>query len=397
MRSQYLPFDPQWKAWGRVISKSVQGPNLLLELSNHSQWKVVYIEEYDTLQIGDWVALTEGQKILRVTPSLRSPVSSPAQEDILKKWMHYLSSIRQFFSEQEFLELQTPSLVRNPGTEPSLDPFETQLVINTKEQIRYLPTSPELHLKKALSMGYLKIFEIARCYRNGEITERHQPEFWMLEWYRGFSNLAAIQVDSVKLIQHLCRQFPTAIKPRKVISLTIPQAFKNILNVELTPNWTKQDYKNLCERLNLRVTDSFSIDDLFFLIMLEKIEPSFDPQVLTFVENYPPFQAALARKNSEGWAQRFEMYWQGMEISNAFDELNDPSEQRKRALEDLTQRAERQGKKFDGQTGLDDEFFQALESGLPPSSGIALGLDRLFMALFQISDIRSTRLFVTGT
>ncbi|MFN9066041.1 MAG: amino acid--tRNA ligase-related protein [Bdellovibrionales bacterium] len=394
----YPAYDPSWKSWGRITSLHVQGPHLVIGTDQGLEWKVVYREDYEVLKLFDWVALTQKDEVILVALYQKSKIASEASRVHLKNWMNFTKSIRLFFENQKFLELSTPTLVLSAGTEPSLDHIEVLMSLKGKKQKRFLPTSPELYLKKALTLGFSKIFEIAKVYRDGEVTRLHQPEFWMLEWYRSFSNLEVIQTDLVKLISHVNEKIPITIRPRTVKCYSVAQLFKKFLNVELTPDWTREQYSQLCSQHGLRITDDFKIDDLFFILMLEKIEPQFNSQELTFVENYPPFQAALARKNSQGWAERFELYWQGMELANAFHELNDPKEQRTRAIEDLQKRALRQGFQFDGVTGLDEEFFQSLESGLPPSAGIAVGLDRLFMALFGIDDIKKTRLFsVTGT
>lgn len=389
----YLAFDPSWKKWGRLERKEIDGSYFRAHVSNGETWRVISTAEHDQLQIHDWVALTADNKIIQVTPSLRSPRTATTDSTTLQLWSTYLQQLHLFFSQKQFLQIQTPLLVDSAGTEPSLDPFSTTLTIQGQQRQKFLPTSPELHLKKSLSAGFLKIYEVSRCFRNGEVTQIHQPEFHMLEWYRGFANLDEILLDCVDLISFLAQALPTAKKPKAVQCWTLAQLFKTILNVDLKSDWTRQDYFQLAKSLDLRINESFSIDDLFFLIMLEKIEPTFDLEHLVFVESYPPFQAALARKNEHGWAQRFEMYWQGMELANAFNELNDPREQRERAIEDLKLRGSRRREIFDGKTGLDEDFFQALESGMPPSSGIALGVERLFMALLGIREISKTRLF----
>jgi lysyl-tRNA synthetase class 2 len=394
----YPAFDSTWKSWGRITSLQVEGPNLILGTDRGDEWKSLYRESYENLKLYDWVALTQNNEVILVAPYRQPKIKSEVTRVNLENWMNFNKLIRQHFEKQKFLELATPTLVSCAGTEPSLDPMEVNINLNGKIEKRFLPTSPELHLKKALSLGFDRIFEIAKVYRDGEVTSLHQPEFWMLEWYRSFSNLEQIQIDLVQLIHFLNEKMPSTVKPKTVKCVSIPQLFKKYLNVQIDASWNRDQYNQLCVAQGLRVTPEFTIDDLFFLLMLEKIEPHFNPEELVIVENYPPFQAALARKNLAGWAERFELYWQGMELANAFHELNDPQEQHTRALEDLKQRNLRQGKSFDGTIGLDEEFFQSLESGMPPSAGIAVGLDRLFMALFGIKDIKSTRLFsVTGT
>lgn len=381
---QYPSFNRHWKKSGRVRDIEVKGPHIRIKLENEAL-QVLYRSDYDSIQVNDWIALDEKNQIVRVVPSLTGPLISLAHKDTLKKWSFYLKSVREFFDSRGFLELQTPSLVTCPGTEPTLEAFATEIKNGKSVHKAFLPTSPEIHLKKALSMGFEKIYEIAKCYRNNEVSQLHQPEFWMLEWYRGFANLFDLQVDMVQLIYSLCGYL--GLERPDVQCFTIRQLFKIHLNFDLRPQTSFEELKELALQESLRINDSFTIDDLFFLLMLEKVEPRLPQDKLIFVEKYPPYQAALARRDHEGWAERFEVYWKGMELANAFDELNDPVEQRQRAQDDLIKRGDK------NIIGLDEDFFKALESGMPPSAGVALGLERLFMALLNIKNIAELRLF----
>ncbi len=381
---EYPAFNRQWKKWGRITELSVVGPHLKIEFENESL-QVLYQEAYESLKVLDWIALDENNKIIRVVPSNGKLLTTQAKKENLKKWSQFLKSVRQFFDSQNFLEIQTPTLVASPGTEPTLEAFSTELKTGSGLKKVFLPTSPELHLKKTLTLGYDRIYEIAKCFRNNEVTPIHQPEFLMLEWYRSFANLFDLQADVVRLVNTLCDQFQHPRPP--IQSFTIRQLFRTHLKFDLTPDCSEEGLRNLCLQQQLRITDSFTIDDLFFLLMLEKIEPQLPKDSLVFVEKYPPFQAALARKDHEGWAERFEVYWKGLELANAFDELNNPKEQRARAEQDLQKREGRSA------ISLDEEFFQSLESGMPPSAGIALGLERLFMAILNLKTIDELRLF----
>lgn len=382
----YQGFDRSWRSWGRVVETQVVGPHFMLKLHSGKKIQVVYQQSYEAIQLNDWVAVDVQNRLVRVTPSHRSPLKISYSMETLQKWNQFLMAIRSFFLHKNFLELQTPSLVVCPGTEPTLESFETTLKLGSSSEKRFLPTSPELHLKKALTLGFDRIFEVAKCYRNAEVTDLHQPEFWMLEWYRSFANLFDIEKDCVELI-HFCADHLQVERPQGVECVSIPWLFKKYLQVEITPSTSRDEYYQIAKSQGLNVRDDYSIDDLFFLLMLEKIEPQLNPEKLTFVEKYPPFQAALARKDEKGWSERFEVYWKKMELANAFDELNDPKEQKQRASEDLQKREGR------NPIALDEEFFMALESGMPPSAGIALGLERLFMALTGIQKIQDLRLF----
>lgn len=345
-------------------------------------------ENAEFLHEGDLVAVISETEILLLAPQQRPLPNRTYRPELFANWNRYLALIREFFTEQEFLEIHTPSLVACPGTEPTLDVFSTELQIGSKKRKLFLPTSPELHLKKTLALGADRIFELANCFRNGEITERHQPEFVMLEWYRSYSNLAAIKVDVVHLIRYLAEKFSVQ-GPRQVLHYSVAELFKKYCNFDLTPQTTAEQLRDLANRLKVDVHSADSIDDLFFLIFMEKIESRLEGQDLIFVEKYPPYQAALARLTDDGWGDRFEVYWRGYELANAFHELNHPEVQRLRSQEDLHKKRIMQKEEI----ALDQEFFDCLDAGMPPSGGIALGVERLFMCLFGITDISELKLF----
>lgn len=349
----------------------------------------------DILIPGDLVSIS-GSEVSRVTllaPWRTSGVFRAFTSERLRQWNAYLAAVRAFFVGHGFTEVPTPSLVACPGTEPSLDVFATDLVHGSKRQRLYLPTSPELHLKKALARGLEKIFEIKNCFRNGERTEHHRAEFSMLEWYRAWEKPAALHRDLEQLFEFLGDRLGDwhPRNPRRIVRLSMAEVFRQTLGETITPESTADDYAAIARRAGLDVTPNLTIDDLFFLIFTERIENHFDRDDVTLVDRWPPFQAALARLTPEGWADRFEIYWQGLELANAFHELNDPAVQRERFAADLAKKVA-WGK---DPVPLDEDFLKALDSGVPPSSGIALGVDRLFMALFAIENIAELRFFET--
>lgn len=380
-------------AAGRIHQLEVRPEGgLKVVLHRNAQIQKIEFEQTPTiaevLSEGDLIAVVPGPEIVLLAPQLTPLPARRWDAEMQTRWGHYLKSLRAFFAERDFVEVKTPTLVTCPGTEPSLDVFSTELVMGSRRQKLYLPTSPELHLKKALALGAEKIFELAPCYRNGEITERHQPEFLMLEWYRAYANLSAIQDDVKALVQSLAQALSVA-GPRRIQSYSVAELFKIHCDFELKPETGKDELKALAEKCGVDVRSAESVDDFFFLIFMDKIETALPPEDLIFVEKYPPYQAALARLTSDGWGDRFEAYWRGLELCNAFHELNDPRIQRLRSDEDLQKKRD-MGKE---EVGLDPEFFQCLDAGLPPSGGIALGVERLFMALTNTSEISSLRLF----
>lgn len=383
---------PQYKVAGRIYKIERDSQTLSLTLirdqKNH-HIKFAKAPPYsEFLEEGDIVAIVSEQEVILLTPQKEMVRDRSFNKQLLQDWNLYLQSLRDFFSKKDFTEIRTPALVTCPGTEPSLDVFQTELKVGSKTQKLFLPTSPELHLKKALALGADKIFEISRCFRNGEITERHQPEFMMLEWYRAYDNLHAIKQDVVDLVVAAAKALNVSA-PQKIRSVSVADLFLEYCNFHLLPQTSMEDLRALAKKLNVDVHSAESIDDYFFLIFMDKIESQLPADELLFVEKYPPYQAALARLTEDGWGDRFEVYWKGYELANAFHELNDPAIQRLRSLEDLAKK-QASGKP---EISLDEEFFRCLECGMPPSGGIALGLERFFMALKDIRNIKELSLF----
>lgn len=355
----------------------------------------------DILIPGDLISINNKNQIQMLAPmKSKNGLEQTVDQIVSKKmstqklWNKYIYLVRKYFNNQGFDEVQTPSMVDNPGQEPTLENFSTELFVGKRKITKYLPTSPEIHLKKALAMGVPKIFEITRCYRNNENSDRHQPEFWMIEWYRTFSSNEDIKTDIIKLIQFLLNEFQkmNLLSDKKfpeVQSISFEEFFKNRYNFLLTPDISFEDLKRWAVKEGLYLGSINTIQDLFSLVTLEKVENFLTPEKIIFLEKYPSFAAALARLDNDGWAERFELYWKGLEIANSFCELNDPDEQLVRIKNDNQLRQ---------QNGLpeleaDFEFIEALKNGIPPSSGVALGLDRLFMVLFDITDISETKFF----
>jgi lysyl-tRNA synthetase class 2 len=291
--------------------------------------------------------------------------------------------VRKFFVTRDFVAIDTPSLVESPGMEVYLEAFTTERVQGSKREKVFLPTSPEFHLKKALCAGFEKIFEIAKVYRNNEDSPIHQNEFWMLEWYRAFDNLESIKQDTKDLISFVLGE------EVEFVEKSFADLFSDYLSFTLKPDSTLEDLEQLAKTLGIDVHPTDDFDDLFFRIYVDHIEAKLVDIPWMILHSFPPSQAALARKTKDGWADRFEIYASGVEIANAFHELNNSSEQRQR-FED-SQR-EKQSKRREVYP-IDEDFLNALSYGMPPSGGIALGLDRLFMQLKGIKKIGETRLF----
>jgi lysyl-tRNA synthetase class 2 len=343
----------------------------------------------EVLRVGDWVGISGQGEVILFAPCAR-PVA--VQEcDLLAekavKWSLFLLAIRQFFQDREFFEISTPTLAVSPGTEPFLDPLKVETEFGGFRETRYLITSPEFHLKKVVGAGVPRIFEIAKCFRNRESGHQHRIEFHMLEWYRSFADLDQIAQDVEALIRLFCPDV-------HLVRTNMPALFQRFLGFQLNSNTTRDQLAALAEKHSIRTLNDDGFDDLFHKLFLERIEPylnEVDEGNPVLVTDYPPTQAALARIGENGFAQRFEVYWHGLELCNAFHELNDPSENQRRLDGDLYQ------KKILGRepVPLDSELMRTFEHGMPPAAGIALGLERLFMAVYKTESIDLTRPFAT--
>lgn len=318
---------------------------------------------------------------------------------IFKLRSKFLYELRKLLSEEGFLEIDTPSYKKIVGMEPYLDPFEVSSP-NKKEK-GYLITSPEYSLKMAMSTGLNRIYEIAHVYRSGEEgSSIHSPEFLMLEMYVGNWDEFQMMDFCDKLIDHLT--FQIQIEAYRLLSETnSTRAEANRLEQDLLsttsrrPNLPKQRYTNLdiflqttgrgWTRAELIETLSekkiaFSkedrYEDLYYLVFLNLVEPNLSSG-LVYLYDYPPQCAALA-KVERGIARRFEIYWDGVELANAFFELADSHEQRIRFSSEQVLRAELGKEVFP----IDEDFLSCLELGFPKKcTGISLGLDRLLMKI----------------
>ncbi len=399
-RQEYL--QKKWAPYPAMPKDSVAAGRIFQMEQKTSHWLLVLIRDQKKVQIefqvkpelaevlqeGDLVAVKRGPELVLLAPQLKSLPSRNYNRQQLHSWNQFMGHLKDFFFGKEFIEVRTPSLVVCPGTEPSLDVFSTDFKNGSDKRKFFLPTSPELHLKKTLALGAEKIFEIAPCFRNGEVTEIHQPEFLMLEWYRAYDDLAQIKQDVVDLVQTLAAKMHVPA-PKHIRSASIPELFEKYCGFSLKPDTSLEELKALAQKLGVHAQGASSIDDYFFLIFLEKIENHLPQDELIFVEKYPPYQAALARLTADGWGDRFEVYWRGMELGNAFHELNDPKIQRLRTSEDLDKK-QSSGKEM---ISVDEEFFACLDAGMPPSGGIAVGVERLYLALMNKNKLADLRVF----
>jgi len=280
--------------------------------------------------------------------------------------------------------------------EPHIRPFRT-------ESGAFLPTSPEFAMKRLLVGGLEKIFQLCPSFRSEPFSSTHHPEFTMLEWYRAYAGYEDIMADTEQLFARIAQTIsgqPSLSYQGREIDLTPPwprlqvrDLFQEWAAVDLVESRTTAQLTSECRRLGLSTDSSDTWDDLYFRIWLNLIEPRLPSDRAVIVMRYPVSQAALAVVDSDPdgsrWAKRFEVYAGGLELGNAFEELTDPIEQRRRFIEDMALRTKIYGPGF-LKNPLDEEFLGALEEGMPPSAGIAMGVDRITMLFADEPEIEKT-------
>ncbi|MEJ0063440.1 MAG: EF-P lysine aminoacylase EpmA [Alphaproteobacteria bacterium] len=302
-------------------------------------------------------------------------------------------AVRQYFAAQDFHEVTTPALQVSPGLEVHLHAFETAFndPHGGAPRALYLHTSPEFTMKKLLAAGMPRLYQLAQVYRNNERSSLHHPEFTMLEWYRAHAGYRDLMEDCVALVRAAATVCGKTSLVHQDIScdpfadwevLTLPEAFRRYCAIDLLatmPAPHTGDTERLraeAARLEIRTAPDDDWDNIFFRILGERIEPHLGKDRPVFLTDYPVSQAALARPKPEEprLAERFELYLCGVEIANAFGELTDPDEQRRRFAADMDAKEKLYGERYP----LDEDFLAAL-AHMPPAAGIALGFDRLIM------------------
>ncbi|XAO71412.1 MAG: EF-P lysine aminoacylase EpmA [Acetobacteraceae bacterium] len=312
---------------------------------------------------------------------------------LLRRRLLVIKAIRAFFEARNYLEVETPYLVPNPGEEVHLKCFGTYLMTPDGQILtRYLHTSPEFAMKRLMAELKSPLFQLARVWRNGEQSATHLPEFTMLEWYRPHASLSDLMDETEALIRCTCP--PIFSYHGHEIDLTEPfermtvnEAFQRYVGVDLLTIGEEVSALAHAAGTSLRAGESW--EDLFFRLMLERIEPQIGRTRPCFLTHWPVAQAALARRDPEDdrVALRFELYLAGIELANAFEELTDAVEQRARFERD---RLRRMALTPDQNWPLDEAFLSALPD-MPPCSGIALGVDRLVMLAASTTEIANIR------
>ena len=302
-----------------------------------------------------------------------------------------LAAVRAWFAARDFLEVETAALQVSPGNEAHLHAFATGLTgPGGERRDLYLRTSPEFAAKKLLAAGERRIFDVAKVFRNRERGALHHPEFTLLEWYRAGEPYEALMDDCAALLRVAAeaagarefvfrkRRIDPFAAPERV---TVAEAFLRHADIDLlaTIRAGRGDREALAAqaiRAGIAIAADDSWGDIFSRLMAEKIEPRLGNGRATLLTEYPMPQAALARAvpGSDKVAERFELFACGVELANAFGELTDPIEQRRRFVEAMDEKERIHGERYP----IDVDFLDAL-AHMPAASGIALGFDRLVM------------------
>ena len=316
------------------------------------------------------------------------------------------SALRAHFEAAGFIEVEAAALQVSPGNETHLHAFATHaLSLDGRASPLYLQTSPEFALKKLLAAGERKIFDFARVFRNRETGVRHASEFVMLEWYRAEAPYTALMDDCAAILRlaavaahartlrHGDREADPSAAPER---LTVAEAFLRHAGIDLRSTLDdagRPDRAALARTAlaaGVRVADDDGWSDIFSRVMAERIEPRIGNGRATILCDYPLPEAALARRKPDDprVAERFELFACGVELANAFGELRDAEEQRRRFEADMAEKSRLYGERYP----IDEDFLAALPH-MPEAAGCALGFDRLVMLLLgapRIADVQWT-------
>jgi elongation factor P--(R)-beta-lysine ligase len=311
----------------------------------------------------------------------------------LQERARIFGEVRAFFNARGYLEVETPALQVAPCMEAHIQGFRTELVSADRQrrETLYLHTSPEFAMKKLLVAGLPRIYQLARVFRNAEGSAWHAPEFAMLEWYQAGMDYREMMEETAALLRHLALRPLTANGRSCDVhgpweKITVVEAMQKYAGVDISGHLGDLAHLRAeAQRISVYVSPHDDWENALLKILMEKVEPQLGAPAPTIIYDYPVSMAALSRPKPEDgrFAERFEVYVCGIELANAFGELTDAKVQRARFLNDVALRKKIYGDDYP----MDEDFLDALEFGLPPSSGNALGLDRLVMLITGAGNI----------
>jgi lysyl-tRNA synthetase class 2 len=307
----------------------------------------------------------------------------------LRYQFELLQIIRNYFCEQGFLDVLTPPAVENPGMEIHIHPFQLHSIQSKKLKPLYLHTSPEFCMKELLVEGFDKIFSLSYCFRDEPNSPIHRAQFLMLEWYRRNERYEVIMKDVEGLINYVLKEgtkkkFPLKIQNQELVKKTMQELFLEELEIDILHYLDVASIKTLLKSFPEVPVPEVELewDDYFFLLYLNLIEPKLKKYPILMISEFPAPLSALStlKITDPRVCERFEVYIDGIELCNCFNELTDPVEQRQR----FESQNELKKKLYHYELPKPSEFYAAMDKGLPPSAGIALGVERLLHALFDV-------------
>ena len=318
-------------------------------------------------------------------------VMNPEVKNIFLSRSKIITSMRDFLNKHDFIEVETPMMQPLPGGALA-KPFITHH--NALDIDLYLRIAPELYLKKLIVGGYEKIYELNRNFRNEGISTRHNPEFTMLELYWAYADYEILMEFTEQMLNELVRevkgkeelvyQSQTIFFPQKWERITYAEAFKKYCGIDIEKD-SEAQIKQEAKKKGIDSSESFwrVLDSLFKKFAI----PNFIQPI--FVVDFPIELSPLAKEKNAGIVERFQPFVGGLELGNAYSELNDPREQERR----FTKQSEMRDKGDEEAHYLDRDFITALEFGMPPTAGLGIGIDRLTMLLTDVKSIRDVILF----
>ncbi len=325
-------------------------------------------------------------------------VVNPEVRDTFRKRSQIITAIRTFLDERGFLEVETPVLHTQAGG-ASARPFITHH--NTLDIDMYLRIALELHLKRLIVGGFDRVYEIGRVFRNEGMDTKHNPEFTMLELYQAFTDFHGMMDITEDMFRYVARKVNgTAIVQYGDVTIDLEKPFARLSMVEAVKQYSGVDFDAISTLEEARaVADAHHIHyeqrhqkgDILNLFFDEYVEEHLVQP--TFIYGHPVEISPLAKKqpNNPAYTERFEVFILGREHGNAFSELNDPIDQRKR----FEAQAQLKAQGDEEACGVDEDFLNALEIGMPPTGGLGVGVDRLVMLLTGAASIRDVLLFPT--
>ncbi len=304
---------------------------------------------------------------------------------IAKIRMDFINVLRNYFYKNNFIEVETPIRILYPAPEANIETF--------KSEERFLIASPEIQMKLLIMAGYEKIFQITHCFRKETVSKLHQTEFTMCEWYRISAKIDDLMKDCENIIKSEIEMLKNILENINFSEIDKNLCFKLFESIKFPFERIeiRQIYKEIAGWDPVETYDPVRFD----IDMVTKIEPFLKTKPATFLVGYPYYQASLARlrENNNKIAERFELYINGIELANGFDELTNANEQEKRFNEELEIRKNKGMNEY----LIDKRFIENLKKGMPQTSGIALGIDRLLMVLLSFNSIDKVILFPEGT